>query len=93
MIVKVQKPMADPKAMWLVRSQDGKFRKLMLPGSMPHGGGQGGRSCPESVFRGDDQRQGDHVRRGSDRTNVVIIAQLIAQHRNSATLIVSEKHH
>jgi hypothetical protein len=35
MIVKVQKPMADPKAMWLVRSQDGKFRKVMLPGSMP----------------------------------------------------------
>ena len=35
MIVKVQKPMADPKAMRLVRSQDGKFRKLMLQGAMP----------------------------------------------------------
>jgi len=35
MIVKVQKPMADKNAMWLIRSEDGAFRKLMLPGSMP----------------------------------------------------------
>jgi hypothetical protein len=35
MIVKVQKPMADKNGMWLIRSQDGKFRKVMLPGSMP----------------------------------------------------------
>jgi hypothetical protein len=35
MIVKVQKPAADKNAMWLVRSQDNTFKKVVLPGSMP----------------------------------------------------------